>query len=654
VLEAEAWGYGKVEQLVRAKGIVRANNQPVSGAQVRLTVDYPEGTQTYTATTDGQGKFDLGLVKWFWDGELRVTASGYSEWVSWVDAHQFAYSLEGVTVNLSTSTTPPSPPPSPDFGERKRGTEPVILASGAVSFTLGSNETKSVDVELASKVTELSVTPSEIRLGVGGEVEVAVQWKIEEEEIAPNLIRLVLGPLSGGKVRWQIADSNIASLSAESGLSVTVRGLREGQTTLTVTDTESGKSKQVRVQVSQTKQWTVLVYQAGDNDLEDALIKDFNEMERVGSDDNINIVVQLDRSPRYDTSNGNWSTTRRYYITRDPEEPFPPDFSTRPNNTIRSQLLEDLGKVNMGDENVLRDFLLWGIQNFPAQHYFVILSNHGAGVRPFRRKTLLGRGMLFTDTFNDYISEDESKRAFAAAVQALGRPIDIIGIDCSEMSEIEIAYQLRDACRYLIASQLSEPNDGYPYDRFLWELHQKPTMSTEDFLQRFVQHYIASYQRGQPTNGAGSSVTIAVYNQSVVPTYVQQVDALAQVLLSKLPQYRQQFVNLRNQTQSFSESIYRDLYHYCQLLVQNINDQQIRQAAQNVMNWQGPGEGKALLYEAHATGFDIDVGNAHGIAIYFPDPASFDSRYLNANDFARTTKWGLFLQQSSSSSGESP
>ncbi|MFA0773381.1 MAG: hypothetical protein KEFWMYNX_001403 [Candidatus Fervidibacter sp.] len=396
------------------------------------------------------------------------------------------------------------------------------------------------------------------------------------------------------------------------------------------------------------KMWTVLVYQAGDNDLEDALIKDFNEMERVGSDDNINIVALLDRSPRYDTSNGNWSTTRRYYITRDPEETFPPDFSARPNHTIRSQLLEDLGKVNMGDGNVLRDFLIWGIQNFPAQRYFVILSDHGAGVRPFRMRRLPTRGMMFADSFNDHLNEDETKEAFAAAVELLGRPIDIIGLDASEMSEIEIAYQLRDACRYLIASQLSEPNDGYPYDRFLWELHQNPTMSTEEFLQRFVQHYIASYRPGQPTNGAGSSVTIAVYNQSVVPTYVQQVDALAQVLLSKLPQYRQQFVNLRHQTQSFSESIYRDLYHYCQLLVQNINDQQIRQAAQNVMDWQGPGEGKALLYEAHATGFDIDVGNAHGIAIYFPDPAGFDDRYLNANDFARTTKWGLFLQQLSS------
>ncbi|MFN3420892.1 MAG: hypothetical protein ACK40X_04105, partial [Armatimonadota bacterium] len=36
------------------------------------------------------------------------------------------------------------------------------------------------------------------------------------------------------------------------------------------------------------KAWTVLVYQAGDNDLEEALIKDFNEMERVGSGPNLN------------------------------------------------------------------------------------------------------------------------------------------------------------------------------------------------------------------------------------------------------------------------------------------------------------------------------------------------------------------------------
>jgi hypothetical protein len=239
VLEAEAWGSGEV--VVHAKGVVVAGNQPVSGAQVRLTVSYPEGTQTYTATTDGQGKFDLGLVEWFWGGELRVTASGYPEWVGWVGAFDFTRSSEGLVVDMGSG------------GSRKRQwTQEVVLASGATSFSLGANENKQVEVILASKLTDLHVTPSEIRLGVGSEVEVAVQGKIEQEAgWTPNYVRLILVPLSGGKVNWQIADSSIASLSATSGLSVTVRGLREGQTTLTVTDTESGKSKQVRVEVTQ-------------------------------------------------------------------------------------------------------------------------------------------------------------------------------------------------------------------------------------------------------------------------------------------------------------------------------------------------------------------------------------------------------------------
>ncbi len=392
------------------------------------------------------------------------------------------------------------------------------------------------------------------------------------------------------------------------------------------------------------KAWTVLVYQAADNDLESALIKDFNEMERVGSGQTLNIVVQLDRSPHHDTSNDNWTTTRRYYVTRDTEETFPPDFSTPPNGTIRSILITDLGKKNMGDEGVLRDFLLWGIQNFPADRYFVILSDHGAGVRPFRGIPLPTRGMMFADTFNDFLSEDETKRALEAAVQALGRPFDIVGLDASEMSILDIAYQFRSLCRYLIASQLSEPNDGYPYERFLWELHQNPNIGTEEFLRRFVQHYMDSYRQGQPTNGEGSSVTIAVYNQSVVPAYVQKVDALAQTLSRKVETWGGRFVSLRRQTQSFSELIYRDLYHYCLLLRQNVNDAEVRQAAQEVMNLHGPGSGKALLYEDHRTGYDINVDNAYGIAVYFPEPDQFDTRYLNANDFARETHWGEFLQ----------
>jgi hypothetical protein len=63
--------------------------------------------------------------------------------------------------------------------------------------------------------------------------------------------------------------------------------------------------------------WTVLAYLAGDNDLEGSLLGDLREMERVGSrPGSVEIVAQVDRARGQDTSDGNWTGTRRYYVTR--------------------------------------------------------------------------------------------------------------------------------------------------------------------------------------------------------------------------------------------------------------------------------------------------------------------------------------------------
>ena len=69
------------------------------------------------------------------------------------------------------------------------------------------------------------------------------------------------------------------------------------------------------------KEWTILVFINGDNNLEGAGIDDINEMEKVGSTDDVNIIVEIDRTSGYDYSNGDWTTTRRYYITKDSDLP---------------------------------------------------------------------------------------------------------------------------------------------------------------------------------------------------------------------------------------------------------------------------------------------------------------------------------------------
>ena len=53
--------------------------------------------------------------------------------------------------------------------------------------------------------------------------------------------------------------------------------------------------------------WTVMVYMAGDNNLDGAVLRDIAEMAKVGSTRDVNVLVQLDRIED--------KLTRRFRIT---------------------------------------------------------------------------------------------------------------------------------------------------------------------------------------------------------------------------------------------------------------------------------------------------------------------------------------------------
>jgi len=115
-----------------------------------------------------------------------------------------------------------------------------------------------------------------------------------------------------------------------------------------------------------TDEWTYLVYLDGDNNLEGAAIDDFMEMSAVGSTSAVNIVVQFDRIPGYDSSYGDWTDCKRFRVT----------YGMTP---MAENALIDLGECNMGDPNTLRDFVDWTMTEYPAENYALILWNHGSG-----------------------------------------------------------------------------------------------------------------------------------------------------------------------------------------------------------------------------------------------------------------------------------
>ena len=118
--------------------------------------------------------------------------------------------------------------------------------------------------------------------------------------------------------------------------------------------------------------WTVLQYSMSDTDLEPFMMVDVNEMGEVGSNENLNIVALIDRSPDYGEEPvldiGDWVGAKLVHV--------------QPGH---AEVLADLGPTDMGDPATLASFITEGIAAFPAEHYALIISDHGAawpGVGP--------------------------------------------------------------------------------------------------------------------------------------------------------------------------------------------------------------------------------------------------------------------------------
>jgi clostripain len=228
-----------------------------------------------------------------------------------------------------------------------------------------------------------------------------------------------------------------------------------------------------------TAEWTVMIYLDADNNLESAGIDDINEMEMVGSSSDVNIVVQVDRIPYSvlaanneghldDSSNSNWTNTRRHYITQD-YDPY----------TINSQLIgSDLGELNMGDPQTLIDFASWAVTEYPAKKYLLVIWNHGGGFRsPAHTKDI-----AWDDTSGgDKITMPELEYALSAISTQMGKKVDIVGMDACLMAMTEVAYQIKDYADILVTSEESEPNDGWPYDSILSQLVSYPTMTPNQY-----------------------------------------------------------------------------------------------------------------------------------------------------------------------------
>lgn len=406
------------------------------------------------------------------------------------------------------------------------------------------------------------------------------------------------------------------------------------------------------------KAWSVLVYLAGDNNLDDAGTVDLAEMKSVGSTGGVDVVAQVDRA-------GRTGSTHRYHLRR--------------GTTLAQDRVATLPETNSGDPAVLLEFLRWGVATYPADRTLVVLWNHGAGwddtdiyrsprrkraraagrrratavdasakraarpadvrtagrhLRPVlfassERRGLRTRGILYDDDAGDFLDSLELKKVVAKVKRALGRKIDVLGLDACLMSMVEVAYQVRGAVDVQVGSEELEPADGWPYAAILRKLSAKPRMEARELGSTIVAEYLAAYR-------ASDVVTQSALDLATMGDLRRAIDGLARALVAGCadPATLLAIVRARRSVQHYDTKAYVDLAHLCERLKALGAPDPVADECDIVL--------AAVAAAVLASGSKGSaVANSQGLSIYFPETPV--SPLYARLDFAKESAWDRFL-----------
>ena len=349
----------------------------------------------------------------------------------------------------------------------------------------------------------------------------------------------------------------------------------------------------------QKKKWTVLLYSASDNNLVSFMSSDVNELEAVGSDANTNLVVQFD--PR-------GGECKRYLLEKDSDP-----------NVINSPMLSNMGQVDMADPRTLAEFIKWGEQNYPAEHYVLIISDHGNG----------WKGAISDDSAHgSWMDMPEIKAGLAAAQAETGIKLDVVGYDCCLMANTEVGYEMKDVANYLVASEQTEGADGWPYTRvFTGKVLQTLQRCLRDKIEIDPREFAIKVVKS--SDGFPATKTMSATDLGQMPEFALVIDVLADKLMATQTP-KETLKAIARSTQSFYG--FKDIGDFCTRIINEpaISDQGLKTSAQLVLDIL---KTKVVIAEEHIPSY-----KTHGLTMEIPSYGGTGSGYGDL-DFAKETKW---------------
>lgn len=350
--------------------------------------------------------------------------------------------------------------------------------------------------------------------------------------------------------------------------------------------------------------WTVLLYSAADNNLTSYMVDDVKEVESVGSDAYTNLVAQVDQG-------GDVGAAR--YLLQKSSDP----------SQISSPKVGDLGSMNMSDPDQLADFIKWGVQSYPAEHYMVVISDHGNG----------WKGAVQDVSHNGWMTPGMIREGFEKAQAATGKKIDVLGMDACLMASTEYAHEMKDCADYLVLSEQTEGADGWNYSRILNSemlnnLKSMQMMKINVDPRELAVMGVSSAELRQDT-----LPTMSAIDTSKVPALTAAVSDLGKAIVaSDTP--GSVILDAARSSESFYG--YKDLGDFTKNLQQGSASDAIKEAAAKT----SVALKDAVIAEQHSDTYP----GATGLTIEVPTWGGVQSGYTDLK-FDRDSQWSQALQK---------
>lgn len=299
--------------------------------------------------------------------------------------------------------------------------------------------------------------------------------------------------------------------------------------------------------------------------------------------------------------------------------------------------IDSIGQTDSGSFHTIRDFLTWGMEKIPARIYLLFIYGHSDGFL----------GLLEDHSSGNEITLPQLRIALECAAGKTGRRLDAIIFDNCWMSMLEVIYELRDCCPYVLGSQEVMPGDGialgYCIERLGRLAGGRRPIDTSHILAQILEEIGSHPIFLEDSSEMLFCPTFSIIDAGIALEVRRPLADLCSAILSFDGNSRQAFADIIRRTQHFAHYGSRkipyvnfiDLYHLCENIILS---------SRLPLNARYAAGHAARIIERGIAGhfcWGRSTSDSHGLSFFLPrEPQAEEIMSLYSNlRWARDTAW---------------